>query len=104
VDGQNEPMPDTRPLLLFFTSQQSGPARRMESLVAHLARKERARIRVLQVDLAARPDLAARLAVSAAPALVLVLDRHAVGRIDGRASAPMIEALLDTHLTPSAAA
>jgi len=29
---------DTRPLLVFFTSTKSGPARRMESLVAHIAR------------------------------------------------------------------
>ena len=104
MSGQNGLMPDARPLLLFFTSPESGPARRMESLLAHLARKERSRVRVVQVGLEERPELAQRLAVSAAPALVLVLDRHAVGRIDGRASAPMIEALLDEHLTPSAAA
>ena len=30
-----------RPLLVFFWSERSGPARRMESLLAHLARKER---------------------------------------------------------------
>ena len=37
---------DTRPLLVFFTSERSGPARRMESLLAHLARKERRRLRI----------------------------------------------------------
>ena len=42
-------VPD-RPLLLFFTNRQSGPARRMESLLSHLARKERARIRISRVD------------------------------------------------------
>src|SRR5437764_3674331 len=41
---------DSRPLLVFFAAAHSGPARRMESLVAHLARKERARLRVTQVD------------------------------------------------------
>ena len=41
---------DHRPQLVFFTSDRSGPARRMESLVAHLARKERDRLRVIQVD------------------------------------------------------
>ena len=41
---------DPRPLLVFFSSQRSGPARRMESLLAHLARKERARLRVTRVD------------------------------------------------------
>ena len=32
---------DARPLLVFFSVERSGPARRMESLLAHLARKER---------------------------------------------------------------
>ena len=32
---------DVRPMLVFFWSERSGPARRMESLLAHLARKER---------------------------------------------------------------
>jgi thioredoxin-like negative regulator of GroEL len=89
---------DSRPMLIFFTSSRSGPARRMESLVAHIARKERARLRVIQVDVAQRTDLVEKLAVKDVPTLVLVVDRKAVARIAGRASAPKIEALLDTHL------
>jgi len=41
---------DSRPLLVFFGAAHSGPARRMESLMAHLARKERTRLRVTAVD------------------------------------------------------
>ena len=89
---------DSRPMLIFFTSSRSGPARRMESLVAHIARKERARLRVIQVDVAQRTDLVEKLAVTDVPTLVLVVDRKAVARIAGRASAPKIEELLDTHL------
>lgn len=89
---------DARPLLVFFSTQRSGPARRMESLLAHLARKERARLRVTKVDVDARPDLAARFAVEEVPALVLVKDRRAVARIDGRTSAPRIERMLAPHL------
>jgi len=89
---------DARPLLIFFTSSRSGPARRMESLVAHIARKERARLRVIQVDVDQRGDLAEKLAIKDVPALVLVVGRKAVARIDGRASAPKIERLLDAHL------
>jgi len=37
-------------LLVFFSSERSGPARRMDSLLAHLARKERDRLRVTRVD------------------------------------------------------
>jgi thioredoxin 2 len=89
---------DTRPLLVFFTSSRSGPARRMESLVAHIARKERERLRVIQVDVDQRADLVEKLAVQDVPTLVLVVDRKAVARLDGRASAPKIEAMLEQHL------
>jgi thioredoxin 1 len=89
---------DARPLLVFFSSPRSGPARRMESLLAHLARKERHRLRVAQVDIDERRELAAKLRVASAPSLVLVKDRKVVARIEGRASAPQIEALLAEHL------
>jgi thioredoxin-like negative regulator of GroEL len=91
-------MDDARPLLVFFSSTRSGPSRRMESLLAHIARKERHRLRVVQVDLDERPDLAVRLAVSAAPTIVLVKRRRAVDRLEGRASAPRIEAMIERHL------
>jgi thioredoxin-like negative regulator of GroEL len=70
----------------------------MESLVAHIARKERHRLRVIQVDVDQRADLVEKLAIESAPTLVLVVDRKAVARLDGRASAPKIEAMLDEHL------
>jgi thioredoxin-like negative regulator of GroEL len=86
------------PLLVFFTSPRSGPARRMESLVAHIARKDRDRLRVLHVDVDKRTDLVDRLHVRDVPTLVLVMGRKVVARLDGRASAPMIEAMLAEHL------
>jgi thioredoxin-like negative regulator of GroEL len=91
---------DPRPLLVFFTSARSGPARRMESLVAHIARKERHRLRVVQVDVDERADLVKKLAVESSPSLVLVVRQKAVARLDGRASAPKIEAMLEAHLGP----
>ena len=93
---------DARPLLVFFRSERSGPARRMESLLAHVARKERERLRVRRVDVDQRPDLAARFGVTEVPTLVLVKDRRAVDRLDGRASAPAIERMLEPHLEPLA--
>jgi thioredoxin 2 len=89
---------DPRPLLIFFTCTRSGPARRMESLVAHIARKERSRLRVIQVDVDQRADLAEKLSVDAVPTLVLVVERKAVARLAGRVSAPKIEAMLDQHI------
>ena len=70
----------------------------MESLVAHIARKERERLRVAQVDVDQRVDLVEKLAVRDVPTLVLVVDRKPVARLDGRASAPKIEAMLADHL------
>jgi thioredoxin-like negative regulator of GroEL len=95
---------DDKPLLVFFTSERSGPARRMESLLAHLARKERTRIRVMRVDVEAQPELAAKFRVNAMPTLVMVKGKRAVDRIEGRASAPVIEAMLARHLEERAAA
>jgi thioredoxin 1 len=89
---------DVRPLLVFFWSERSGPARRMESLLAHLERKERERLRVRRVDVDACPEIAERFQVGVVPTLVLVKDRKAVSRIDGRTSAPKIEAMLEPHL------
>lgn len=91
---------DTRPMLVFFRSERSGPARRMESLLSHLERKERSRLRVVRVDVDERADLATRFKVESVPTLVLVKDKKAIGRIVGRASAPKIEAMLEPHLPP----
>jgi thioredoxin-like negative regulator of GroEL len=93
---------DAKPLLVFFSNERSGPARRMESLLAHLARKERERLRVATVDIDRRPDLAERFRVREVPTLVLVKDKRAVARIDGRTSAPKIERMLEPHLVAGA--
>lgn len=91
---------DIRPLLLFFVHERSGPARRMDSVVAHLARVERDRLRVHRIDVDARPDLARRFAVEEVPALALVKNRRVVERRDGRVSQPKIEAMVAPHLAP----
>ncbi len=96
--------PDKRPQLVFFTSHRSGPARRMESLLAHIARKERGRLRVSKVDIDDQPDLAARFRVQQVPALALVVDRRVVSRLEGRATAPRIESMLELHIGEIAAA
>jgi thioredoxin-like negative regulator of GroEL len=89
---------DPRPLLVFFGASHSGPARRMESLVAHLARKERDRLRVTQVDVNEQPELAERFRVDTVPTLALVKEKRVVDRLEGRVSAPRIERMLEPHL------
>jgi thioredoxin-like negative regulator of GroEL len=95
---------DAKPLLVFFCSERSGPSRRMESLLAHLARKERMRLRVIRVDVERQPELAARFKIDVVPTLVLVKGKRVVDRIEGRVSAPSIESMLEPHLASLAAA
>ncbi|MGH3008045.1 MAG: thioredoxin family protein [Gaiellaceae bacterium] len=96
-------MASDRPVLVFFTSRTSGPARRMESLLAHIARRERSRLAISKVDVDERPELAERFKVEQVPALALVVGKKVVSRLDGRATAPTIEAMLEKHLEPAAA-
>ena len=86
-------------LLIFFRSVSSGPARRMESLLAHVARKERRRLRVVEVDVTERPELVTRFEVGAVPTLVLIKNRCVVERLEGKASALKIERMLEPHLS-----
>jgi thioredoxin-like negative regulator of GroEL len=75
----------------------------MESLLAHLARRERSRLRVMRVDVDQQTELAERFKVSVVPTLVLVRGKRVVDRLDGRASAPKIDAMLEPHLAASTA-
>lgn len=70
----------------------------MDSTLAHLARKERHRVRLTRVDIDERPDLAKRFGIEDVPTLVLVCNRCVVERIEGRASVPRIEQMLDQYL------
>ena len=87
-----------RNLLVFFSELRSGPARRMESLLAQLARKERHRLSVQNVDVEKQPELAKRFKVRKVPTLVLVKGKRAVARLEGRANAAEIEELVEEHL------
>jgi thioredoxin 1 len=91
---------ESTPTLLFFTQPTSGPARRMESLLAHLAHKERGRLRIALIDVTSAPDWVDRLSVTQVPTLILLKDRRPVERLEGRVSAPQIERMLAPHLTP----
>jgi thioredoxin 1 len=92
-----------KPLLVFFSARRSGPARRMDSLLAHMARRERHRLRVLRVDIDDEPDMARRFKVRDVPALVLVKAQRVVARFDGRAKASDIEELVEPHLPDESA-
>jgi thioredoxin-like negative regulator of GroEL len=88
------------PMLLFFTEETSGPARRMDSLLADLALRECGRLRISRIDVTASPDWVERLDVTQVPTLILLKGRVPVERLEGRVSAPQIERMLAPHLAP----
>jgi thioredoxin-like negative regulator of GroEL len=69
----------------------------MESLLAHIARKQRDTLRVKKVDVDERPDIAERFRISEIPSIALIRRKRVVARLEGRSTAPKIEALLDEH-------
>ena len=73
----------------------------MESLIARIAWREKQRVNVVVVDVDLEPRLAKKLAVSAVPALVLLVRRRAVERLEGPASGAEIERMLSRHLSVS---
>jgi thioredoxin-like negative regulator of GroEL len=95
------PTKEERPLLLFFARRQSGPARRMASLIAWVTVKHKQRLRVVEVDIEEACELANALHVESAPALVLVRGNVILDRLDGRATGPEIERFLAPHIVPT---
>ena len=87
-----------RNVLVFFSASHSGPARRMESVLAHLERKERHRLSVKRVDVDEEPELAKRFEVRSVPTLILVKGKRAVARLEGKARAAEIAELVERHL------
>jgi len=85
-------------MLVFFYSARSGPARRMESLLAHVERVHRGRLRMRRVEAERHPRLVHKFCVETVPTLVLVRGKTEVDRLEGRASMPQIERLLEAHL------
>jgi thioredoxin-like negative regulator of GroEL len=55
------------------------------------------------VDVDERPDLAEKFRISEVPSLALVMGKRVVARLEGRATAPKIESMLDEQLHRAAA-
>jgi thioredoxin-like negative regulator of GroEL len=90
---------EDRPLLLFFTDRRSGVARRMSSLVAWVSVTEKARLRVIEVDVDENRRFAKALEVNAVPTLLLVRGREVLARHEGRATGQDLEDLIRPHVT-----
>jgi thioredoxin 1 len=90
---------DELPTVAFFTDPASGPARKMDSIVAHLARTQRHTYRVVRIDVTQKPELAERLKVTNVPTLLMIKNKRVVGRLEGRVSAPRIQRMVEEHLS-----
>ena len=93
------------PVLLFVGQRRSGPSRRMESLVAWVKVSQKARLRVVEVERAARAQggdrrlaVVRRFGIREFTSLVLIVGRRVVARLEGRATGQEIDQLLRTHL------
>ena len=86
------------PVLVFVGQHQSGPSRRMESLVAWVKVSQKARLRVVEVDVDRRLDVVRRFGIREFPSLVLIVGRRVVARLEGRSTGQEIDQLLRTHL------
>jgi thioredoxin-like negative regulator of GroEL len=86
-----------RTRLVFVTSRTSGPARRMESVVASLQTRRRDRVSVRRIDANAEAELVSRLGVREIPTLFLVHGRHRVTRLEGRVTLEELERALGRH-------
>jgi thioredoxin 1 len=87
-----------KPSLIFVGRSRSGPSRRMESLVAWVKVTQKKRLRVVDLDADANPELVEELGVSKVPALVLVKDQRVLGRLEGRVTGREIEDLIRPHI------
>ena len=75
----------------------------MSSLVAWVSVTEKARLRVIEVDVDQNERFAAALEVETVPTLIVVHDRQVLARHEGRATGQDIEELIRPHVTRSAA-
>ena len=77
-------MSATRPQLLFFGSESSGPSRRAEGFLAQVLQRRHNHntFEILRIDYEARPELARRCGVEGPPALVVVQDKRVQLRIE----------------------
>ena len=98
MEEQQDEQRDDRPVLFFFSTRRSGPARRMSSLVAWIRITEKKRLRVVEVDTDVSPKLAEVLDVTDVPSLVLVRGAKVLGRLEGRVTGREITRLIGPHV------
>jgi thioredoxin-like negative regulator of GroEL len=85
-----------KPLLVFFDSPTSGASRRVEGFLAQVLqhRRNHDTFTLKRVNYEERPDLAARLRVESAPAIVVVEEKLIRARLEQPRGCTQIRSLL----------
>ena len=85
--------------LLFVTSTTSGPARRMESVLASFQVRHRDRVEIRRIEAGADDELVERLGIHHVPALVFVDEERTRTVFEGRTTLEQLERALDSQTT-----
>lgn len=90
----------SKPTLLLFYDPRDGRARRVEGYLAQVLQRRRNHetFVVQHIDVAERPDLAARLRVSSTPALLVLSDNRVIARLEQPRSSIEIQTVLSPWL------
>lgn len=86
------------PVLVDYRADWCAPCRRMDPVVAEVAREYAGRARVVSVDVDAHPGEARRSRVASIPTFVVFSQGHEVGRVVGARPKKELRALLDAAL------
>jgi len=84
-------------VMTLFRTRGSEDADRVAAILARLVQASRGRLRVIEIDVDARPTLAARYNLTETPTILLVRDGEVVDRVIGAATRILLQSLLDAR-------
>lgn len=86
------------PVLLDLWAEWCEPCRRLDSVVAELARAAGARLKICRLDVGRNPALASRYHVMSVPTLLFLRNGEVVGQHQGPAACGTLRAKVESHL------
>lgn len=92
---------DSTPVLVEFFAPWCPHCRRMAPVLEELARDYRGRVRLVQVNVEAAPDLVVRFGLRGVPTLVVLDEGKEISRLIGEVAKEELEARLDKALAPA---